>query len=68
MTYASYVIFCLKTRIVPHFFQMFQTYALHFQKLYAMVYVLSQMGVGEYRADHCKFVVGVIYEDAGIGF
>ena len=25
-------------------------------------------GVGEYRADHCKFVVGVIYEDAGIGF
>ena len=41
---------------------MFQTYALHFQKLYAMVYVLSQMGVGEYRADHCKFAVGVIYE------
>ena len=33
-----------------------------------MVYVLSQMGVGEYRADHCKFAVGVIYEDAGIGF
>ena len=47
---------------------MFQTYALHSQKLYAMVYILSLVGIGEYRADHCKFAVGVIYEDAGIGF
>ena len=47
---------------------MFQTYGLHSQKLYAMVYILSLVGIGEYRADYCKFVMDVIYEDAGIGF